>query len=175
MSHIALNTYRAAEKALCEPDLKQALYDEGALLMDRVLVTLHGEEHRQRRVLEMRVFRRDFFRRYEHEIIPDIFEETVATFKEKGSADVVDFGYRVMVYLAVAFAGVDRQDKSAEEFETLLRLLKVFGKAATLGQAKGDREAAKQEIRDGLAEFDERFVTPSIERRKELIAKVEAG
>jgi len=175
MSHIALTAYKTAEKALCEPDLKQALYDEGAILMDRVLVTLHGEEHRARRMLEMRVFRRDFFRRYEHEIIPGIFEETLSHFRKQGSADVVDFGYRVMVYLAVAFAGVDRPEKTTEEFETLLRYLKVFGKAATLGQAKGDREAAKAEIRAALDEFDERFFTPSVERRKELIAQVERG
>jgi len=66
---IELRDYGACERALREPDLKQALYDEGAILMKRVLVTLHGDEHRARRVLEMRVFRRDLFRQHEQVVI----------------------------------------------------------------------------------------------------------
>jgi len=45
-------------KGLRHPDLKQALYDEGAIIMDRTLLTLHGEEHRKRRIMEFRVFAR---------------------------------------------------------------------------------------------------------------------
>jgi cytochrome P450 len=175
MSTIELRDYRSCDKALREPDLKQALYDEGALLMDRVLVTLHGEEHRERRLLEMRVFRRDFFRHYEYEVIPRIFESVVTPFLRRGSADVVDFGYRVMVYLAITFAGIDRQDDSEEEFDALVRLLRNFGLAATLGQAKGDRESAKAEIRAALEEFDQRFFTPSAARRQALIERFRAG
>ena len=69
MKTLELTAYRDCEQALKLPDLKQALYDEGAILMDRVLVTLHGEEHRLRRNAEMRVFRRHFFRHFEHEVI----------------------------------------------------------------------------------------------------------
>jgi len=175
MSTIELHDYRTCDKALREADLKQALYDEGALLMDRVLVTLHGEEHRERRLLEMRVFRRDFFRHYENEVIPQIFGSVVAPFLERGSADVVDFGYRVMVYLAITFAGIDRQDGSESEFDDLVRLLRTFGLAATLGQSKVDRESGKAEIRAALDEFDQRFFTPSAARRQRLIERFRAG
>ena len=175
MATIELTDYRTCEKALLEPDLKQALYDEGAIVMARVLVTLHGKEHHQRRVLEMRVFRRNFFRHYEHHVIPSIFEETVQPYVDAGKADVVDFGYRVMVYLAVAFAGVDLQTRSREEFDDLVRMLRVFGTAATLGQSKLDREAAKVEIAATLKEFDERFFIPSVERRQALIDRFDAG
>ena len=175
MSTIELHDYRTCDKALREADLKQALYDEGALLMDRVLVTLHGEEHRKRRLLEMRVFRRDFFRHYENEVIPQIFSSVVTPFLERGSADVVDFGYRVMVYLAITFAGIDRQDGSEEEFDDLVRLLRTFGLAATLGQSKVDRESGKREIRAALDEFDHRFFTPSAARRQRLIERFRAG
>ena len=175
MSTIELHDYRACDKALREADLKQALYDEGALLMDRVLVTLHGEEHRERRLLEMRVFRRDFFRHYENEVIPQIFKSVITPFLERGSADVVDFGYRVMVYLAITFAGIDRQDGSEAEFDDLVRLLRTFGLAATLGQSKVDRESGKAEIRSALEEFDQRFFTPSAARRQRLIERFRAG
>ena len=175
MATIELKDYRVCEKALLEPDLKQALYDEGAVLMSKVLVTLHGEEHRARRVLEMRVFRRNFFRHYEHEVIPGVFEEVARPFLEAGKADVVDFAYRVMVYLAVAFAGIDLQTRSRSEFDDLVRMLRMFGVAATLGQSKLDREAAKKEIAATLGEFDERFFTPSAERRQAMIDRFNAG
>ena len=61
MKTIELTDYVSAEAALRSSELKQALYNEGAVLMQDVLVTLHGDAHRSRRHSEMRVFRRDFF------------------------------------------------------------------------------------------------------------------
>ena len=175
MATIELSDYKVCEKALLEPDLEQALYDEGAILMKKVLVTLHGQEHRERRVLEMRVFRRNFFRHYEHEVIPKVFDEVVQPFLDAGKADVVDFGYRVMVYLAVAFAGIDLQTRTREEFDELVGMLRTFGTAATLAQSKLDREAEKKKIAATLNAFDERFFTPSAERRQALIERFDAG
>jgi len=180
---IELSDFRVCEKALKEQDLKQSLYDEGAIVMDRVLVTLHGEEHRQRRLLEMRVFRRNFFRQYEFEVIPGVFERVLEQYtgaddRQNESVvelDVVEFGYRVMVYLAISFAGIDPQAGSTEEFDDLVEMLRTFGLAATLGQSKLEREPAKKKIRAALDEFDERFFTPSAERRRALIDRFESG
>lgn len=176
MTHvIELTGFRACEKALKEADLKQSLYDDGAILMDRVLVTLHGEEHRARRLLEMKVFRRNFFRQYEHEVIPEVFAQVLAQYRDEPGLDVVDFGYRVMVYLAIAFAGIDPQTGTAEEFDELVAMLRTFGLAATLGQSKLDREPAIEQIQQTLLAFDEKFFTPSARRRQALIAQVAAG
>ena len=56
-----VSTYHDVEHALRITDLKQSLYDEGKILMDKVLVTLHGDEHRQRRSIESQLFRKNFF------------------------------------------------------------------------------------------------------------------
>ena len=106
---VELTDYVTCEAALREADLKQSLYDEGALLMHDVLVTLHGEAHRQRRLTEMRVFRRDFFRKYEAQVIPQIFSEVMSAIDDPAHVELVDLNYRFMVYLAVSFAGIDRQ------------------------------------------------------------------
>ncbi len=170
-----LTEYRHCEQALKLPGLKQSLYDEGAILMDRVLVTLHGEPHRERRLTEMRVFRRDFFRRYEREVIPEVFASVMQSSPSK-EVDLVTLGYHFMVHLALAFAGIDRQDQGQSETEDLVRILRMFGVAATLGQAKDrDLEAANLEVRATLTEFDERFFTPSAQRRQALLGQVAAG
>ncbi len=176
MKTIEITDYLACEQALKENPLRQALYDEAEIVMDRVLVTLHGEEHRRRRLVEMRVFRRDFFRRYEQEVIPGIVDAVLKNYPKGSSADLVDLGYRCLVYLAITFAGLDRQDGSREEVDTLVKMLRLFGVSATLGQAiDRDKEAARREIRAAVAEFDRRFFTPSCERRQTLIDQAKRG
>ena len=175
MSPIVVDRYKLAAETLRSNDLRQALYDEGAILMAKVLVNLHGEEHRARRNIETKVFRRDFFRWYETEVFPATLEQTLAPYIERGSADLVDFGFRVMMNLTADFAGVDRRARTPEETEHLLRILSTFGKAATLGQALGDKEAIRAEIRQALAAFDAEFYQPSMTRRRELIARCNRG
>ena len=80
-----------------------------------------------------------------------------------------------MVYLAITFAGIDRQTRSREEFDDLVRMLRTFGRAATLGQSKVDREAEKKKIAATLQEFDEKFFAPSAQRRQGLIDQFNAG
>jgi cytochrome P450 len=172
---ITISTYRDASETLRHPDLRQALYDEGAILMEKVLVNLHGDEHRRRRLIEGRVLRRDYFKWYEAEVFPKTLEETFAPYRAAGKVDVVDFGFRAMMNLTADFAGIDRAARTPEETGQLLRILRVFGKAATLGQAVGDKAAIRAEIAAAIDEFDRVFFRPSRARREALIAEVAAG
>ena len=81
MNSVTIARYEAASAALRHHDLAQSLYDEGAVIMQDVLLTLHGDAHRARRLLELRVFRRDFFRHYENETFPATLAETIAPFE----------------------------------------------------------------------------------------------
>lgn len=171
--HIA--DYAQASRALKEKNFRQALYDEGAVVMQDVLVNLHGDEHRRRRKLETAVFRRDFFRYYETEVFPETLTDTLAPYVADGAMDLVDFGYRAMVNLTADFAGIDRPLKSPEETADLMALLRLFGKTATLAHATVDREAVRQEAHDALKRFDETYIAPSINNRKQLLADFNAG
>lgn len=102
-----VSTYHDVEHALRITDLKQSLYDEGKILMDKVLVTLHGDEHRQRRSIESQLFRKNFFRVYENEVFPDLLSETLDQFLNDSSLDLKELGYRIMVHLSLSFAGID--------------------------------------------------------------------
>ena len=64
MSEAALqiDSYQGAMAALKHPDLAQALYEAGGRVMNDALITLHGPAHSERRLVEMRVFSRGFFR-----------------------------------------------------------------------------------------------------------------
>ena len=99
MNKFETSSYKTIKSALVNRNLKQALYDEGKVIMDGVLLTLHGEEHRKRRKLEHRVFQRDFFKYYEQELFPKTLNETINPFLKKGGLDLLDFGYRITINL----------------------------------------------------------------------------
>jgi len=164
-----VSRYHEVEHALRLTDLKQSLYDEGKILMDKVLVTLHGDEHRQRRSVESQLFRRNFFRVYENDVFPGLLRDTLDQFLSGESADLKELGYRIMVHLSLSFAGIDRIDGTIEEADAQHRLLIQLGQAATIGQYRGDREPIFQEIRDAIDEFRERFFLPARARRLALI------
>ena len=170
-----VSTYHDVEHALRINDLKQSLYDEGKILMDKVLVTLHGDEHRQRRSIESQLFRKNFFRVYENEVFPNLLGETLDQFLTETSLDLKELGYRIMVHLSLSFAGIDRIDGTVEEADAQHRLLIQLGQAATIGQFKGDREPIFQEIREAIDEFRERFFLPSRARRLALLEQHRAG
>ena len=70
-------------------ELRQALYDEGDVVMADVLVNLHGDDHRARRRLENRLFRKDTHRRYEREFFPPVVAATLAPHVASGRAELV--------------------------------------------------------------------------------------
>ena len=169
MTKFETSDYQTIKKALVNRDLKQALYDEGKVIMEGVLLTLHGQEHHQRRKLEHKVFQRDFFKYYEHELFPKTLEETIFPFLKNGSADLIDFGYRITMNLTADFAGIDRFKKTPEETENLLTLVKIFSQGATLVHSKRPHDEVNMEVTEALGVFEEKFLIPSKNRRSKIL------
>lgn len=175
MTTIRLDRVPDALAALRNEHLAQSLYDEGAVVMADTLLTLHGDAHRQRRLLEFRVFRRSFFRYYETEVFPRALQEVLGSVVAGGSCDLVDFGYRITMNLTADFAGIDRPEKTAAETAALLRLVMTFSEGATLVHSTRDKEEVCREVRAALVELDQRFLQPSIARRQSLLVQLERG
>lgn len=166
---VTITSYHEAREAYRQKDLRQALYDAGEVVMADVLVNLHGAEHRDRRRLENRLFRRETIDLYERDLFPPIIAETLAPELAAGRAELVDLGHRMMMNLAAFTAGVDRPLGTAEETRHLYSYLRTFIEGATLGHSTGDREAKAAEIAVELDKFDTEFVAPSIARRSAII------
>lgn len=164
-----ITTYDEARDAYRQKDLRQALYDAGEVVMADVLVNLHGAQHRDRRRLENRLFRRDTFDLYERHLFPPIIASTFAPHVAAGSAELVDLGHQLMMNLAALTAGVDRPLDTPEETLRLYDYLMRFIEGATLAHYTGDREAKRAEIAGKLHEFDLEFVTPSMARRQQIL------
>ena len=167
MNH-TVRTHEAALEVFRNRDLRQSLYDEGDVVMADVLVTLHGEAHRDRRRLENRLYRRETLLRYERDLFPDILEATLAPHVAAGRAELVSLGHHLMMNLAALAAGVDRPLGTPEETERLYAYLRVFIEGATLAHHTGDKAAKRAEVEQALVDFDAEFLGPSIRRRRLL-------
>jgi cytochrome P450 len=167
---VTITTYEEAREAYRAKELRQALYDAGEVIMGDVLVNLHGTDHRDRRRLENRLFRRDTLEAYERTLFPPILHGTLAPDLDAGRTELVDLGHRMMMNLAALTAGVDRPLGTADESRTLYHYLMRFIEGATLAHYTGDREAKRAEVADQLHRFDAEFVAPSLARRRALLA-----
>ena len=170
-----ISDFKTAGETLRVNDLRQALYDAGAILMDKVLVNLHGKEHQMRRKVEAKILRPNFYRWYESEVFKKTLDETITPYLKEGKADLVDLSYRILLNLTADFSGIDRPDKSVAETERILSMLRTFGKAATLGQAKGDKDAISNEINDSIEAFNNEFYKPSKQKRLEYLNRFKLG
>ena len=166
---VTITSYEDAKDAYRQKDLRQALYDAGEVIMADVLVNLHGAEHRDRRRLENRLFRRETLELYERELFPPIVAETLATDLEAGRTELVDLAHRMLMNLAALTAGVDRPLGTPDETRRLYASLMVFIEGATLAHYTGDRDAKRAQVASELHRFDLEFVTPSLERRRALL------
>lgn len=172
---VVITRFEEAKEVYRQKDLRQSLYDEGEVVMADVLVNLHGQEHRARRRVENRMFRREVFERYERELFPQVIERTLAPHQEHGRVDLVRLGHELLLNLAALTAGVDRPLGTAEETHRLYRYTMLFIEGATLAHATGDKEELRERIRAGLDEWDAEFLAPAIARRRELLARAAAG
>ena len=170
-----ITTWDEAKDAYRQRSFRQALYDEGEVVMADVLVNLHGDEHRQRRRLENRLFRREVFLEFQEQRFPPVVTRTLAPYVGQGRAELVDLGHELMMNLAAVVAGVDRPQQTAEESFRLYGFLMKFIEGATLAHYTGDKQVKATEVQEALERFDEEFLADSIARRQELIAQAGRG
>lgn len=163
---VTLTTYGEAKEAYRQTALRQALYDEGEVVMGDVLVNLHGDEHRRRRRLENRLFRRETSAHYQRDLFPAVIDGTLAPHVAAGHAELVALSHQLMMNLAALTAGVDRPLGTPEETFRLYDYLMRFIEGATLAHSTGDKEAKRAEIAEALVAFHAEFLAPSIARRR---------
>jgi cytochrome P450 len=175
MTEITVTTHQRALEVYRSKDLRQGLYDDGDVVMSDVLVNLHGEDHRSRRRLENRLFRRPALLHYEQDLFGEVMETTLRPHVDEGEADLVSLGHQLMMNLAALTAGVDRPEGTPAETDRLYAYLRTFIEGATLGTYTGDRDAKRAEVADALIRFDDEFLAPALDRRMAILTAIDAG
>src|SRR3954451_24653583 len=105
-ANVVVSTTVDALAVLRRKTMRQGLYDAGAAVMAGCLLDLHGDEHRNRRRLENRLFRRATFEHYERDLLPVAIASTLTPLIANGSGDLVAIGYRTVMHLTATIAGL---------------------------------------------------------------------
>ncbi|SVE11133.1 uncharacterized protein METZ01_LOCUS463987, partial [marine metagenome] len=132
MESLEVKGYNDAFTTLTHRDLAQSLYDESAIIMQEVILTIDGNDHVKRRKTEFHLFRKDISRNYEQVDFPMILDPILDEAFSKGSSNLVELGYLVTMNVTADIAGIDRPEKTDSETKKLLELVKIFSEGATL-------------------------------------------
>ena len=171
---VVLTSHADVRDAFRQRDLKQALYDAGGAVMSGSLITLHGDEHKVRRRVENRLFRRGTFRWWELNLVPGTIEQAMAGPLAAGRADLARLGRRTIMYLTGLVAGID-PPATEEASDALEHFAHVFSGGATVVHSTRPREEVAAEVDTAMREFDAMFLEPSIARRQALLDELAAG
>lgn len=172
---IELRSWPQVRDALRAKDLRQAGYSEGAVVMADCLLDLHGPEHRERRRLENRLFRRETFSHWEHEVLGGTIRATLGPFVEAGRGDLALIGYRSAMNLTATIAGIDHDPGDADATDQLYTIVKKFSEGATIKHSTRDKDVVRAEVRDAMERFTSEVYLPSVARRQALIDRVDRG
>lgn len=173
---ITITDPRTASQALRTRTLRQANYPEQSMVVMRdSLLMLEGQDHRARRRLESPLFTLDAVRIWEHEEFPAIVDEVLAPHVAAGRTDLVEFGHQLLMNVAAQSTGLDRPRDTPEETHDLYRHMMTFIEGAILATSTRDHEAVHDEIEVALDEFEQEFLAPSAERRRDLLARHACG
>lgn len=172
---IELRTWSEVRDAFRSKHLRQAGYTEGAVVIGGALLDLHGEEHRQRRRLENRLFRRETFAHWEHHVLGATIQATLGPFVEAGRGDLAQIGYRSAMNLTATIAGIDHDPADGEGTEYLYGIVKKFSEGATIMHSTRDKAEVVTEVRDAMERFRSEVYEASLARRLGLINQVAAG
>ncbi|WP_316527984.1 cytochrome P450 [Kitasatospora brasiliensis] len=170
-SEVVITSYSEALDVYRQKDLRQAQYDQADVLLEGVLVNLHGAAHRDRRRVENRLFRRETFVTYERELFPELTRKAIAPHQRAGSAELVSLGHELLLHLAVVVAGIDRPAGTAEETARLRGQVNLFIEALTMAQSTLDKDERRAAVAGGFTDWTEEFLAPSAARRRALLAE----
>ena len=163
-----IGTWVGAREAYRSKLLRQALFD-GSVVMDDVLINLHGDDHRDRRRIENPLFRRDVQLEYEREEFPLILREMLAPHLKSGRCELMSFSHQIMLSLSCVNAGIDREIGNQEQSNRLIELLAEFIEGARIRHYQGDRDTKVSEIAAAVSSFEDEFVRPSVKRRQAIL------
>lgn len=133
--------------------------------MAGTLLDLHGTEHRDRRRVENRLFRRETFANWEHHVLGATVDATMRPFVDRGRGDLVLIGYRAAMNLTAQIAGIDIDPADETRTDQLYAIVKKLSEGATLMHSTRDKDVVRAEVAQAIDRFRSDFYEPSLAAR----------
>ena len=172
---IRLTSWSQVREAFRSKELRQAGYSEGAVVMSDTLLDLHGKAHRERRRIENRLFRREIFSYWEHEVLGKTIDVTLNPFVQSKQGDLSVIGYRCAMNLTATIAGIDQDPSDTKQTETLYGIVKKFSEGATLLHSTRNKDEVRQEVKEAMEHFAKISSTPAESSERDMYGNATMG
>jgi len=172
--------YTEAEEVLRSKAFIQGAHAESGEFMADTLVMLDGNPHQQRRRLEAPLFDRAAMAYYDREALGPVIEQCIADCRKQRGAegavkvDLVPLASMMLHRIAAAVIGIDGID-TPERIERFKWFHDRLAEAMQVEWAEGDHDAVIARGVEHRADFVSELFGPSVQRRKDLIARYKAG
>ena len=173
-------TFAEIDEILRSKDFRQGSHQESQPFFGRSLLTIDGDEHYDRRRLEAPLFTKAALEYYEHRELVPLISKTLEECKLERStdglvrADLCILLRAMLARISAATTGIDGVD-TPQQTVRFRDFVDQLGVGATVEWAVEDHDVMIQRILAVRDEFNREFFEPSVNRRKEIIARVRAG
>lgn len=175
---VPLVTMRDCTEALRTDKLIPENFAAEAPFREGTIIKLHGDEHLRRRRILNRLVRREAHTRWrELVLVPTMLAEVRAMQAAPDDdgvvrLDLVPFAMRFFNVMACVMTGLDVT--TSDDRDLLLSLIDPLNLGDAL-RFEDDIAARRAEGLAAMAVFRERFFDPSLQRRRDVLARVEKG
>lgn len=176
-----LTDHAECEEVLKSKDFIQGSHQESAAFFDGSLLVLDGEPHFERRRMESALFAKRALEHYERQALDPHIKQVIAeaAANNRGADGVVRGDLCLMLRemlarISATITGIDGVDEPATSAR-FRWFVEELGRGATVEWSTEDHDEVVERILDVREQFVEEFYGPSVERRKELLARRDAG
>lgn len=176
-----LTDHAECEEVLKSKDFVQGSHRESAPFFAGSLIMLDGEPHFERRRMESVLFTKQALEHYERQALDPHIEQVIAeaAANHRGDDGVVRGDLCLMLRemlarISATITGIDGVDEPAAS-ERFRWFLEQLGTGVTVEWSTEDHDEVIARILDVRDQFVEEFFGPSVERRRRLLARRDAG
>lgn len=148
------------------------------MFLGDTILLIDGNEHFERRRMESELFDRSALQYYESHALRPVVNRIMNGLKADTNgvvhADLVDITRTALYRISASVTGIDGVDES-ESTQTFVDWVNLLGEASTVQWSTRPRDVVIAEGLEIRRKFFDRFLGPSIERRRELLRQLRAG
>jgi len=173
-----LTTFNEIDEVLRSPNFVQGQHRQSLMFLGDTILLIDGEAHFERRRMESELFDRSALQYYEGHSLRPVIDRLMSDIRPdvRGTAhaDLVDITRTALYRISANVTGIDGIDEF-ESTQTFVEWVNLLGEAATVQWSTRPKDVVIAEGLEIRKQFFDRFLGPSIERRRALVADLAAG
>lgn len=173
-----LSSFGDIDETLRSPKFVQGQHRQSLMFLGDTILLIDGNEHFERRRMESELFDRSALQYYESHALRPVVNRIMNGLKADTDgvvhADLVDITRTALYRISASVTGIDGVDES-ESTQTFVDWVNLLGEASTVQWSTRPRDVVIAEGLEIRRKFYDRFLGPSIERRRELLRQLRAG